>query len=1017
MKPFHTALAGDASAAVLYLRSTNRFRVLARPTLSPCRLLVLLPILFCGCGGGAANSGPSSPPVGPAPTFTLAVTPGTISVPAGGTETASVSVASQGGFSGTVSIVVSGLPTGVVASPPSLDLVAGASGTFYFGSYINAPASQAEITFTGTSGSKVVTSATPMTVTGPGATAPGIFQVVGGEAEGAFYDEGRQLLYVTNLLLNEVDVLSGSTLVVQQRLPVPEPYGIDQMADGRTIVVGTLTQGIYTIDEDSLAVTQHLSPQFPNDYFNTTNVLPNPVALANGNVLIAAAYALGSELVEWDSTTDSFTELMSPAQKGTTFEIGDLKRSADHKWAVFNADQLYFYDSDTDSFTSSSQPLIDAQPFNIRDVAANPDGTQFAVVSAKEVTFYDRNFLKLGTVTTTLDDAFQDRNTQYSSDGKRLYWGMYTLPVVDVLDTANFVELGNVTTYFGGALTQSGSGISQSFLWVDANQRAFIAASGGVGVADCSAPIPLPPDGLGAGFGVGNPYMIGLNALTPVSYNQSVPSGSTVFVAGLQTTFQPGPGNEQTLVLIPPLSSVAGPADIVATTPDGRVYYSPQVLSYGVDILAASASLLPPTGNPYITISGFGIYNDHFSAGAVTVGGQPGSNGSVNVNAGIGNALQEIYVQIPNGKPGSADISVSSLQGSGTLAGSVSYIPSATVIPATGLVQLLYDTQRNLLYALKSTEVDVLNPATLQWQSPILPGGSGGSGYVAMTLTPDGSDLLLADSGKLTIVSPDSPSQKTDISLPDSPFGNIVATNTGKVFIGGTDVEVDLATQTATVRSDFPPGEYAGTPDGAHVVGARFTDSAGLVYVWNGATDTFLSQGFDQGFWTDVAIANDGSTFATLEGLPGSSGVIVAVFDQQLHYLGTNAYPDLVQPDATQVLGAQYTASGKTLIAPSGDSLDFFDVRTGALKGRLLTPDPLPVLVFPDVTRGNLALNPDGKTVYVISVSGLTVMQLATPIDDLISPWTQPMAGKPAGRLSAKAAIRLARAARKPHKH
>src|SRR5439155_14277945 len=74
-------------------------------------------------------------------------------------------------------------------------------------------------------------------------------------------------------------------------------------------------------------------------------------------------------------------------------------------------------------------------------------------------------------------------------------------------------------------------------------------------------------------------------------------------------------------------------------------------------------------------------------------------------NAGLG-TLQADGIQVPNGAPGeSADIVVSSSIGSGTLASAATYYPSFSILPASGLLQLLYDNHRNLLYALKATEV------------------------------------------------------------------------------------------------------------------------------------------------------------------------------------------------------------------------------------------------------------------------------------------------------------------------
>ena len=81
------------------------------------------------------------------------------------------------------------------------------------------------------------------------------FNYVGGLLAHGFYDESRQLLFVTNLWLNELDVISSIDLSVKARIPVPVPAGIDQMADGATLVIGTEVQELVTVDENTFAVT------------------------------------------------------------------------------------------------------------------------------------------------------------------------------------------------------------------------------------------------------------------------------------------------------------------------------------------------------------------------------------------------------------------------------------------------------------------------------------------------------------------------------------------------------------------------------------------------------------------------------------------------------------------------------------------------------------------------------------------------------------------------------------------
>src|SRR5206468_1098596 len=111
---------------------------------------------------------------------------------------------------------------------------------------------------TGVSGS--LTKNASLAITVNGAAIPDAFHFVGGEFSHGYYDEIRQLLFVPNAALNEVDMLSGDTLSVQARIPASQPWGIDQMADGNTLVIGTAAQQILTLDENTLAVTSHPVP-------------------------------------------------------------------------------------------------------------------------------------------------------------------------------------------------------------------------------------------------------------------------------------------------------------------------------------------------------------------------------------------------------------------------------------------------------------------------------------------------------------------------------------------------------------------------------------------------------------------------------------------------------------------------------------------------------------------------------------------------------------------------------------
>jgi|SRR5450432_630166 len=362
-------------------------------------LLLLILALF-SCGGGNANGGGSSTPA--APSFDVSLTPSTVTLAQGAAQNVQVLVEAKNGFSGFVSTTVTGLPAGVTVSPSSLSLTPGIAGTFAFTASKTAQIGHVSSVVNGASGTLTANASLRLAISG--AAIPDAFRVIGGEFSHGFYDQARQLLFIPNFGLNEVDVVSGADLSVQARVPAPQPFGIDQMADGATLVIGTFAQQILTLDENSLVVISHPVPDLGTLY---GLFYPNVVALANGKVLmigqepgIDSSDILdgGQYLIEWDSNSGTFSQV-EPTTVNIIWETDRLARSADHKWAIFAADQFYLYSSDADTFTSVPLTTVDPPQdlYGVRGYAMNADGTKMVVVSAQQATFLDRSLNVLGT--------------------------------------------------------------------------------------------------------------------------------------------------------------------------------------------------------------------------------------------------------------------------------------------------------------------------------------------------------------------------------------------------------------------------------------------------------------------------------------------------------------------------------------------------------------------------------------------------------------------------------------------
>jgi hypothetical protein len=110
-------------------------------------------ISFSGTIGGQAVSTQGSLIVqGEVADFSLSVMPASVSLPSNGTpSTVSVLATAINGFSGSVSVAISGLPSGVTAKPSSLTLTPGTAVSLSLAAATGTPAESGTVTLTGTS--------------------------------------------------------------------------------------------------------------------------------------------------------------------------------------------------------------------------------------------------------------------------------------------------------------------------------------------------------------------------------------------------------------------------------------------------------------------------------------------------------------------------------------------------------------------------------------------------------------------------------------------------------------------------------------------------------------------------------------------------------------------------------------------------------------------------------------------------------------------------------------------------
>ena len=181
--------------------------------------LLCLPFVACGGGGGGGATAP--PPA--SPTFSLAVSPASLQIPAGGSGYMTVTVSRLNGFQGTIAVAGIGFPVGVSASGSVADgsntlqlpIVVGASVT---------PTTFASLQVEGRSGS--LTQAAPFSLTVKAPLPPGQLSTDVAQAAGGRQQAGQvvnQVVVMEPLRATSAANASGTVQIRHGFLPSGTP--------------------------------------------------------------------------------------------------------------------------------------------------------------------------------------------------------------------------------------------------------------------------------------------------------------------------------------------------------------------------------------------------------------------------------------------------------------------------------------------------------------------------------------------------------------------------------------------------------------------------------------------------------------------------------------------------------------------------------------------------------------------------------------------------------------------------
>ncbi len=959
------------------------------------------------------------------------------------------------GFSGAVQIAFNALPAGVTSNPASpFSVAAGASTPVVFGASANAATGNFTISVQGASGALSHSASLALAIqSAVNSTPPRTAYVRTDSASSSddplgephhrhiAYDPANKHVFIANRAMNRVEVFSTAGQSLLAQISLPGAGSADLSADGSTVWIGTTLERIVAIDSASLRIRNRFSlaglahPLLATIFSRPVEVL----ALSNGKSMVRLRQPVSSEalLALWDPASNSLTDLTSTAPAVFQQGVGVLARSGDHSKVLAAANdssgELAVYDSGGNVVVGPLTLGAGLIPLT----AANSDASRFAAVfsasGSTQLLLLDAALKQVGAYIPAIAHGLA-----FSHDGTYLY-------LSESSSGASFVTVldGHTAQLVGRVPDAVIQGISSEIEDADETQLLFGISNRGVSFVDAAAPVNLSSPA---------PAIAAAPSLQPSE--GPFAGGTSVALAGQNFT---SPAQLKFGAQSAPNVTVSGPAQIQASSPpsvtngavnvtsyfqSGWLAIAPDAFSYGPQILQLLPNAGANTGGDSVQIYGYGFGGDATKI-TVKIGGanatvqKVDSVTSIAASLGLGASypfsLERITLQTPPGAVGKADISVASPAGSMSMAKSFQYLQSVQVFPKAAVHKfVIYDEGRQRVYLSSTDHVDVLDLKTGQWLfPPTQPSGPGGllppggpppgAAIRGLSMTPDGSQLVVADFGaqNVYLLNPDpsvpggSGSGTTVFVGGVAGFMNsgparVATTSAQTVFVGlsgegGSSgacstclAQMNLMVSPPTIQPAPQPEVTSltgaplvqGTATGDRVFVAFGAAPGGPVAVWNAnAPNQFVTSAANAST-TDLGAASDGSMFA----FQSNGATELRAADLSLTSVPTSAELSQI-PGRVLVPGVTLHPSGALIYQPfltgaSGSTgvkggIDILDAHSGALRLRIFLPQQFMTDVD-GLHGGFLATDETGQRLFAITSSdgtsqnaALTVVQLA----------------------------------------
>ena len=930
-----------------------------------------------------------------------------LGVPIGGSGSIQFQTIPIGNFDYDILPSVTGLPPGTTATFSPSFFLPGQNVTVTLTDAPNAPITQnASVTLVGTPLASVPNATVSFfaDVTQPPGSLPGNrtdFVPTAGTPYGAVYDATHNLIFSSNPSWNRVDVISNATHKIIKRIPVRSPRGIDITQDHSQVWVQTASQNLYSINTTSLQAKQYALPNHAIGSFGL------PVAFAGGTTLLALSDGTlflfyndsgnggGGDAGIWNPQTNQLNVLAS----GVIPAFGAPVRSGDGTLAY--APYVSPYKTGMAVYNTTTQTLttINSGTSYPPVVAVNGNGSQL-VLGSTSLSLYDQNLTLLGPVPGTLPGfgaGFPlDGGILFSADNTKLYEVNYAF--VLTIDASSLKVLGTAPAATTDPVGTSGVAGTATPFAIDVTGMVLGIQNYGISFEDST---------FYQNYAVNQP---GLNGPSEYIATYAGPlAGGTVSSLYLFPALTPDVWFAQTrgsasisqgeLSFTSPPSTAPGPVNVKFIYPDGAQDFYPQLFSYSTFPQYAVMSGSSPNGGAPAQVIGYGLPADA-AGGTVTVGSNAATitstQGQYPPLSGEPYPSAILAYTFPPGSQGLADLQISTPIGTGTLPKSIYYAKSVTDYSSSDtLTAVLYDSNRNQVYLSAGNHVDVFSLASNQFVTPLNPAANGTQKqFTGLALTPDGSQLLVADllDGSLAVINPDSPSSTYAIPIASEtllgtcPVGPlyVAATSNNLAFVSygslpapscpqsGNLYIANLQTHMASQPTQCTTAlSVDATADGNFVVIGPGNLPPTCLYSVQSATFTTASL-YSTGSYYGVAFSADGNVVG--------SGLLFT--DSSLNMLGTEAQPipfyanSLYNGDpTTPIPRPRLNASGSLYYFLYPTYFEIIDVQHATLRMRFSLTETI------QNTGSPLAIDSGGRYVFLLTNQGLTVVDLgASPL-------------------------------------